>query len=164
MGGNYSDAAIKLIDGSTDFSSRDADIDKFDAAPAEQVANPEPTEQTVPGPDLVRALLVLTAETAFELRDGVKDSMFLAQLREQTKFLEHCLAVLPDIYQGVDCGLMLRRARQSVVRLDDTIRCEILDQVHENMSMDLVEEKLQLVKAEAVEAGRALVLLSVRCA
>jgi hypothetical protein len=57
---------------------------------------------------------------------------------------------------------MLRRARQTLAELDETIRREVLDQIDESTSMDELEANLQVVKGAAIEAGKALVLLTFR--
>jgi len=114
----------------------------------------------VPGPDAVRALLVLAAESGFELQDGVRDGASMTRLAEQGEILSQQLAALPEVHQGVDRSLMLRRARRSVVSLIQTIESEILDRTDQNTALDTLKDRLQAVKAQAVEAGRALVLLS----
>lgn len=167
MVGNYRDATFKLIEVATEFSGRGGDAGNSNSAREPRVA----VEQglavqsgapAVPGTDSVRALLVLAAESAFELRDGSKDNMFLAQLREQSESLAQTLAALPAVNQGVDCSLLVRRARESAAILDETIHREVLDQIDENTSMAELEATLQIVKATAIEAGKALALLAVR--
>lgn len=170
MVGNYRDATFKLIEVATECSGRGGDAGNPDSAREPAVAVEQDLvvqfeAPVVPGTNSVRTLLVLAAESAFELRDGAGDAggnAFLAQLREQSESLAQTLAALPAVNQGVDCSLMIRRAQQSVARLDETIHCEILDQIDENTSMAELEATLQVVKATAVEAGKALALLAVR--
>lgn len=116
----------------------------------------------LPRPDAVRALLVLAAESAFALQLGVKDSSFVAQLKERSENLEQMLGTLPEVNHGVDYSLMLRRARQTVVVMNETVRREVLEKIDENTAMDELKATLQVVKATAVEAGKALKIQNFR--
>lgn len=164
---DYRDIAFKLSDAAPYLSGgREGTASCSPASRLEPVVKASrtvlPATPAIPGPDAVRALLILAAESAFELRDGARDSMFLAQLREQSESLAHTLASLPEVHQGVDCSLMLRRARQAVAVLNETIRREILDKIDENTEMDVLVATLQVVKDVAAEAGKALGLMEVR--
>lgn len=167
MVGNYRDAVFKLNEVAAEPSDQVGNTGNFDSARGlVAAAEPDLAVQSrataVPGTDTVRTLLVLAAESAFELRDGAKDNMFLAQLREQSESLAQTLAALPAVHQGVDCSLMVRRAQRSVAILDETIHREVLDQIDESTSMAELEATLQVIKATAVEAGKALALLAVK--
>lgn len=167
MTSNFRGGAFNLDRARTNFSSNSNDIGNCATAGGLEHALVQdrivqPATPTFPGMDAARALLVLAAECAFELRDGAKDNMFLAQLREQSENLARTLAAVPEVHQGVDCSLMLRRARQALAELDETIRREVLDQIDESTSMDELEANLQVVKDAAIEVGRALVLLTFR--
>lgn len=166
MFNDYRDADFKLNDAAPYLLDRCKDT--ASCSPASRLkpaVEPDravmPATPAIPGPDAVRALLILAAEIAYELRDGAQDSMFLAQLREQSESLAHTLAALPEVYKGVDCSLMFRRARQSVDVLNETIRREVLGKIDENTAMNEMEATLQVVKDIAAEAGKALALLKV---
>lgn len=121
-----------------------------------------PATPVMPGPEAVRALLILTAESAFDLQEGKPNSLFPAQLGEQSENLAQALATLPEAFQGPDCGLMHRRARRAVDVLNETIRREVLNNIDENTKMGELKARLLAVKVIAAEAGRALALLKVR--
>jgi len=140
-----------------------------DAASCSPARRPETTVESdnavvraapvLPRPDAVRALLVLAAESAFALQLGTRDSSFVAQLKERSEILEQMLGTLPEVNHGVDYSLMLRRARQTVADMNETVRREVLDKIDENTAMDELKATLQVVKKTAVEAGRALKIL-----
>lgn len=121
-----------------------------------------PVTPVVPGPEAIRALLILTAESAFELQDGAPNSLCLAQLKEQSENLAQTLAALPQVFQGVDYSYMIRRARQAVDVLNETIRREILDNINESTEMGELKATLRVVRDIAAEAGRALAFSKVR--
>jgi hypothetical protein len=108
----------------------------------------------------VRSMLILAAEGAFKLSDGEKENSFLTRLKEEQAGLAQALAAFPKVHQGIDCSLILRRAQQAVADLDETISREIIEQVDETMSTNLLIQKLQIVKDKAVEAGKSLTLLA----
>lgn len=164
MFSNNRDAGFKLNDDAPDLSAQRIDTASF--APAgkpEPVVEPDrtvvPATLAIPGPDAVRALLILAAESAFELRNGAQDSMFLVRLKEQSNHLTHTLAALPEVYKGVDCSLLFHRARQSVEILNETIRREILGKINDTTAVAEIETSLRAVKDIAVDAGKALALL-----
>ena len=115
----------------------------------------------IPGADAVRALLVLAAESAFELRDGVKDSVFLTELTERSENLERSLATPPKVDQGADYSLMFRRAQRAVAVMNETVRREVLEKIDENTGMDELEATLRIVRDASVEAGKALKLIEI---
>lgn len=104
---------------------------------------------------------MLAAKTAFELRDGVRNGSFAAQLEAQCESLARSLEEAPAIDKGADRGLMLRRARRALESTKETIRREVLDKVDENTDMDEVEAALHAVKDAAVQAGKELKLLEI---
>lgn len=115
----------------------------------------------IPGSDAVRAILVLAAQTAFELQDGTRDCSFAAQLEEHIEILEQTLKNAPETYNGADCSLVLRRARRAVETMRVTIRGEVLNRVNENTDMDEVKAALHTVKDSAVNAVKELKLLEI---
>ena len=86
----------------------------------------------------------------------------MAQLKERSEILEQMLGTLPEVNHGVDYSLMLRRARQTVADMNETVRREVLDKIDENTAMDELKATLQVVKKTAVEAGKALKILDFR--
>jgi len=118
-----------------------------------------PTDWAIPGSDAARAILVLAAETAFELQDGTRGGAFAVQLAEALNDLEYSLKMAPNVSKGIDRGLMLRRAWRAVEIMKDKIRREVLGKIDENSGIDEVEAALHVVKNAAVEAGKELKLL-----
>ena len=164
MFGDYRDAAFDLNDAAADLSDRCEDA--ASCSPATRLETTVESDRAVvraapvlPRPDAVRALLVLAAESAFALQLGTKDSLSVAQLKEGVENLEQMLGTLPEINQGVDYGLVIRRARQTVAVMNETVRREVLEKINENTAMDELKATLQVVKDTAVEAGRALKIL-----
>lgn len=121
-----------------------------------------PATPAIPGPAAVRAILILAAESAFELQEGTENSQFLTQLTERSENLAQTLAALPDVSHGADCTLMLRRARQAVDVLNEAIRRDVLDNIDENTGARELKATLQSLRDIAVEAGRALAHLTIR--
>ncbi len=119
------------------------------------------TAPAIPGSDAVRAILVLTAETAFELEDGIRNGPFAVQLETQCENLSQSLKEAPAIHKGADRGLMLRRARRAFEIMEETIRREILDKVDKNTDPDEVDVALHAVKDAAERAGKELILIGV---
>lgn len=121
-----------------------------------------PAASAIPGPDAVRALLILAAESAFDLQDGAKDSKFVSNVKECGKDLEKTLASLSLVGKGADYSLMFRRARQAVAMFNETVHREILEEIDEDTEMDELDATLQVVKAAAIEAGKALKLIEIQ--
>lgn len=123
-----------------------------------------PPKPEVPGSDAVRSLLILAAESAFDLQNGAKESEFVSQLSVRCKDLEQKLESLSLAGQGADFSLMFRRARQAVATFNATVRSKVLEEIDEDTEIDELHGALQVVKDAAVEAGKALKLIELRAA
>ena len=164
MFNNNRDVGFELNDAVPDLSAQRADTGSFSRpSRPEPAVEPDrtvmPATPAIPGSDAVRTILILAAESAFELRNGEQDSVFLAKLREQSSHLAQTLSALPEVYNGVDCSLLFRRARQSVETLNETIHREVLGKINKNTAMAEMEATLRFIKDIAIDAGKALALL-----
>ena len=124
-------------------------------------AIPRSAAPAIPRSAAARAILVLAAKTAFELRDGTRNGAFAAQLEAQCESLAQTLEKAPAISKGADSSLMLRRARRALKSTEETIRREVLDKIDENTDMDEIKAALHAVKDAAVQTGKELKLLEI---
>lgn len=116
------------------------------------------------GAGSIRSLLILAAESAFDMRVGNRDSVFAARFEELALGLEHTLSTIPSDGGEIDFRLPVRRARKAVSALRETMRREILEGIEEGADMATLERALRTVKKSAVEAAVALTMTKISTA
>ncbi len=123
-------------------------------APREQAREAEPAEKLATQ-DIVRIMMVIATEGAFELRAGRRGSPYFE--RFDTLYREHTekLSSFPE-NGATDFRFLLRRARQAFAKFGDTVRCEFVEGVQPNIGEETFEEALECVKQSAISAAASL--------
>lgn len=105
--------------------------------------------------DIVRAMMIIATEGAFELRAGRRGGAYFE--RFNALYREHAenLSSYPDD-GATDFRFLLRRAREAFEKFDETVRYELVEGIQPDTGGDTFDEALECVKQSAVTAAASL--------
>ena len=127
------------------------------AKPVSQ-ARPRKTEakaNAVAMRSIVRSMLVMATEGAYDLRAGYPDSPYLDRFDMRFAELSERLSAVGANGPGGDFRFLAGRARTSLAALDDIVRREIIDGINRDIEMPAFDSTLDKLKNAAVAAGVA---------
>ncbi len=106
--------------------------------------------------DGVRRMMVFATEGAFDLLDGQHFSKNLDRLEELRQKIAGKLATMPANDGNMDFSFMLRRARDSFEKFNESIRREIIEALHPGTESGNLDAALERVMNSAITAGASL--------
>lgn len=107
----------------------------------------------------VRRMMVFAAEGAFDLLDGQHHSENLYYMEAVRREIAGKLAALPANDGNTDFNLLIRRGRDSFEKFSESVRREIIESIHPETGVELLDAALERVKNSAIKAGASLAMI-----
>lgn len=124
-------------------------------APAVETRQRDANDNAVAMHAIVRSMLVMATEGAYDLRAGYPDSPYLEQFEVRFEELRGRLSAVGATGARPDFRFLVSRARTGLTALYDTVQRELADRVTRDIDVPAFDGALDKVKDTAIAAGVA---------
>lgn len=125
------------------------------ARPPKAEASPNAKANAVAMRGIVRSMLVMATEGAYDLRAGYPDSPYLDRFDMRFAELSERLSALGANGRGGDFRFLTGRARTSLATLNDIVRREFTGGINRDIEAPAFDGMMDKLKSAAIAAGVA---------
>lgn len=125
------------------------------ALPPKANASPNAKANAVAMRGIVRSMLVMATEGAYDLRAGYPDSPYLDRFEMRFAELSERLSALGANGRGGDFRFLTGRARTSLATLNDIVRREFTGGINRDIEAPAFDSMMDKLKSAAIAAGVA---------